>query len=211
MDDTDRWNTILDKLRDALDDIRRDNSQDNAHAALGDTLRNLERPLRTYSDNPQRVHDDMARAHSRIRQLIQTNEVAGDEKVTELLDVLSENVLDIRGFVPGVLEAVEKRAALRMRQLPENERTILAMTTNAVVPWLEDARAAEDMRKGVDALSNADPNVDESRVLIYRWASRISRALQLPEIRTRILTSLTKETVVHIVNRLASFLFLGSD
>ena len=56
------WETVIDKLRDAIRDMGRDGVLKQHHTALGEVLSKLERTLSTYADNPQRVHDDMSNA-----------------------------------------------------------------------------------------------------------------------------------------------------
>ena len=64
------WDTVIDKLRDALDDIQREGALKQHHAALSDTVETLKRTLSSYADNPQRVHDDMSNALLEIGDLI---------------------------------------------------------------------------------------------------------------------------------------------
>ncbi|MXY34151.1 MAG: hypothetical protein F4Y60_08705 [Boseongicola sp. SB0664_bin_43] len=183
MDDAPTWNMILNKLRDALHDIRPDGRLRNAHAALHDTLQMLERTLDRYCDSPQRMHDDIATALHEARRLLKAGEIPDDMNVQRFMRALDENALDIQGSMPGVLEAVSRRASLRYRRLPDDDRSTLAGATNAVVPLLEEERHREDMKESLVALDAQDPNSPENSASIYRWASRLSRIYQDPKVR----------------------------
>lgn len=197
MDDAATWDMILDKLRDALHDMRPDGTLRNAHAALQDTLEILERTLSAYSGSPQRVHDDMETALSEVRRLVEAGEVPDDMRVQRLMRVIDENTLDIQGNVPSVLEAVSSRAALRLRRLAEGDRKTLVEVTNAVIPLLEEKRLQEEMEKDLEALGEPDPNTEECRIGIYRWASRLSRICQVEKVRAFIAQA-GKETLVGV-------------
>ena len=111
MDDAPAWDMILDKLRDAVHDIRPDGSLRNAHAALHDTLQMLERTLDQYRDSPQRMHDDTATALVEAKRLLEAGEIPDDMNVQRFMRALDENALDILGKMPRVLEAVSRRPA----------------------------------------------------------------------------------------------------
>ena len=183
MDDAATWNMILDKLRDALLDIRPNGNLRNAHAALHDTLHMLERTLDQYRDSPQRVHDDTETALFEAKRLLEAGEIPDDLTVQRFTRALDEIALDIQGNMPGVLEAVSRRTGLRYRRLPDDDRSMLAVATNAVVPLLEEERHQEDMKASLVALDAQDPNAPENSARIYRWASRLSRIYQDPKVR----------------------------
>ncbi len=186
MGDASTWNVILDKLRDALRDIRPEGTLRNAHAALQDTVTMLERTLGAYSDSPQRVHDDMEIARSELRLLVKAGEIPDDMRVQRFIRVLDSNILDIQGSVPSVLEAVSSRAALRLRRLSEDELKTLTEITTAVVPLLEEERHQQEMEEDFTALGDLDPRTPGIKTGIYRWASRMSRILQDAKVLTVI-------------------------
>ena len=96
---------------------------DNARYALDETLKMLDRTLATYAGSPQRVHDDMALALSEIRSLLANDDTPELlRRVKGFMQVLEINALDIQANVPEVMEAVERRTALRMRGLPKADR-----------------------------------------------------------------------------------------
>ncbi|MBC6408526.1 MAG: hypothetical protein GDA40_10680 [Rhodobacteraceae bacterium] len=204
------YDTVLDKLRDALDDIRPDGRLSNSHAALAPTLDRLARRLETHADNPQRMHDAMATAFSEVRKLIESNEIADDIEVGVFMRTLDENVLDIQGAMPEVRDAVKARAALRFQQLPEEERKTLTEVGKAIGPHLEPEPAQDDMETDAAALDADDPNTEENKTSLYRLASRTVRILWIerdaPE-RVTILAGIVT-IISHIVAAIRSLLGL---
>ena len=175
MDNTALYNTVLDKLRDALSRIRPEGELRNAHAALRDILADLDQTLGTHADNPQRVHDDMETALWSIQYLIARKEIADDLAVRTLMRKLDENILDIEGAMPEVRAVVQARLALRFQRLPEEDRKILIDAADASKPLLEEERYQEDMREDAEALNDEDPNTEETKPRLYRLISRLVR------------------------------------
>ena len=177
MDNTDLYNTVIDKLRDALVDIRPDGRLGNTRAALADPLALLERTLKTYADNPQRVHDDMAMALAEIRRLVEAQEVDADLRVNRLVRTLDDNILDIEGGMPEVRATVQARLALRFQRLGKEGVQTLDDAGQAVIPLLESTDVQADMAADAGALHESDPNTEAAKPRLYRWISRMSRFL----------------------------------
>ena len=142
----DLYYTGLDKLRDAMEDIRKANIRDtNSYTALDPAVRLLERTLARYADNPQRVHDDQLLAHRRIRKLVDHDVIPDDDEVGALLQILDSNAIDIRAAIPQVELAVKKRTRVRVRELEEDEITRVRAAIEDVARHSDDA-LARDMR-----------------------------------------------------------------
>jgi len=199
MDNQNLYNTVLNKLRDALEDIRPNGQLGNSRAALGDTLELLDRTLETYADDPQRVHDDMAQALAETQRLIKGNEVAEDLFVGRLMRALEEGTLDIQGAMAEVRAVVQARLALRFQQMSDDDRKTLSKATESIVPLLESDRVQQDMAEDVKALSADDPNTDENKPRLYRWASRMVRFLSIRSVLEKVAERLAVEALIRFL------------
>ena len=179
MNNQNLYNTGLNKLRDALEDIRPNGQLVNSRASLGDMLGLLDRTLETYADDPQRVHDDMEQALAVTQRLIAANKVAADFHVRGLVRTLDEGILDIQGAMPDVRAVAQTRLALRFQQPPEENRKWIAKLTESIIPSMESERLQQDMAEDVKVLFADDPNTDENKPRLYRWGSRMVCFLSL--------------------------------
>ena len=184
MRNTNLWNVILGKLRDEIADIQNKPAISNTHCALIPHIGRLQSTLERYADSPQRIHDEIERTLAATQMLVDESAIS-DDIVTKLFKkTLTDCVLDIRGDISKVRIVVEKRAALRFAQLPIGDRDTLQSVTNEVIPYIEEPRIQEDMQQDAQALTDDRDITDapEKTIQIYRWASRMSRMLGIPEI-----------------------------
>ena len=202
MDNTSLYETVSHKLRDALADIRADQTLDNARYALDETMKMLDRTLATYADSPQRVHDDMALALSEVRSLLANDEIPDYHGVKRFMQVLEINALDIQANVRKVMEAVERRTALRMRGLPEADRHTLKEATASAVPYIENPAIQTDMREDAEALDNPDPHSEHGKHHLYRLVSRTSRFFRESGFIDKTAKDVAVPTVVRLLAKL---------
>ena len=78
------YQTALDRVHDALDDLRPDGELAQHHAGLEKVAKRLDRTLDRYAGNPQRVHDDFLLSARQITALVASTEVAEGEDVDAL-------------------------------------------------------------------------------------------------------------------------------
>ena len=175
----DLYDTVLDKMRDAVADMRRVSERSNSYGALGSTLEMLERTSSKYAGNPQRVHDDQLLAAREIQNLIDEGYVPEDHQVARLIQVLDTNAVDIRAAVPEVAVAVKKRSEVRIREVDEASRDRIKLTVEVVASHSDEA-LAEELREDERATFETEDGTDgvESS---YRLASRLGRAAKIAQ------------------------------
>ena len=173
----DLYETGIEKLRDAVADVRRASEKSNSYTMLSSTLSMLERTLDSYSQNPQRVHDDQLLAARRVRQLLHDDYVAADHEVTSFLQVLETNAIDIRAAVSEVAIAVQKRNEIRIQELDSYEQKQLQSTIEAIAGSSDKPLAQEllEDRKTTFSAQPARENVESS----YRLTSRLARVARI--------------------------------
>ena len=194
------WDTVIDKLRDALNDIQREGALKQQHAALADVVATLERTVSCYADNPQRVHDDMNNALLEIGDLLAGGEIAKDSRLRTFRRTLETNSTDICAWSPEVAESVWRRTMVRVEQLSDADQDILrssALTaaehtegtlqtdlredvTMVMPTTLGEPRFGSDVpakkpRKGVCGLSSRQSSVSHARAIARACARRIQK------------------------------------
>ena len=173
----DLYDTVIDKMRDAVADTRRVSERSNSYGALGSTLEMLERTSSKYAGNPQRVHDDQLLASRKIQSLIDEGYVPEDHEVTSLIQVLDTNAVDIRAAVPEVAVAVNKRSEVRIREVDEASRDRIKLTVK-VVALHSDEALAEELREDERATFGTEDGTGDVESP-YRLASRLARAAKI--------------------------------
>ena len=173
------WENGLERLRDEILDIKNNDKLSNTHAALIPEVEKLESKLEQYKNSPQRIHDEIEIVFSSVQWLEKEQEIANDIHTQRFKRVLMDCVLDIRGNVPKVKEAAEKRNNLRLAQLSDYEQDTLSYITEKVIPYIEEEHIKQDMKQDIEAFKDNQNAVvsQEKTSRIYRWASRFSRIL----------------------------------
>ena len=175
------WKNVLERLHDEISDIKSNDRLSNTHAALMPVIENLKLRLEQYENSPQRIHDEIDMALSDVKWLEDKGEIANDLHTQRLKRVFTDCALDIRGNVLGVQEVVEKRNKLRSIQLSEDEQGLLASVTEKVLHYIEEEQVKQDMQQDVEAFKENQNATDTQKKTFksYRWASRLSRILDL--------------------------------
>ena len=208
MNQTDLWDVILRKLQDETTKLQNNSAVANSHAALVSVTAELNEMAQQHADSPQRVHDEIKRALSATRYLMEQGEIADDLVTRRFKEVLEECVLDIRGNTPQVLAVEEKRAALKLADVSDSERESLASATEEVIPYIEDEHIQEDMRRDVKLFTPEETQTPASMLKkdtgIYRWISRMSRMLPL----LKEVAGFAKAVAVNVVSGLILALLL---
>ena len=182
------WDTVIDKLRDALNDIQREGALKQQHAALADVVATLERTVSCYADNPQRVHDDMNNALLEIGDLLAGGEIAKDSRLRTFRRTLETNSTDICAWSPEVAESVWRRTMVRVEQLSDADQDILRSSALTAAEHTEGTLQT-DLREDVtmvmptpsENLGSAPTFRPRNRVkayAAYRLVSRLSRMLE---------------------------------
>ena len=175
----DLYETALDKMRDAVADMRRVSDRSNSHGALASTLDMLERTSNKYAGNPQRVHDDQLLASRKIQDLIDEGYIPEDHEVASLIQVLDTNAVDIRAAVPEVAVAVKKRSEIRIREVDEASRDKIKLTVRVVASHSDEA-LAEELREDERATFGSEEGTGDVESP-YRLASRLGRAARIAQ------------------------------
>ena len=171
------YDTVLDKMRDAVADMRRVSERSNSYGALGSSLAMLERTSSKYAGNPQRVHDDQLVASRKIQRLIEEGFVPDDHEVASLMQVLDTNAIDIRAAIPEVALAVKKRSEVRIQEVDEASRDRIKFTVE-VVALHSDEALAEELREDERAtFETLDGTGDVESP--YRLVSRLGRIAKI--------------------------------
>lgn len=181
------YQTALDRVRDALDDLRPDGELAQHHAGLEKVAKRLDRTLARYADNPQRVHDDFLLSAKQITALVESTEVAKDEDVDALQSSLVTGADDIRAADAVVKASVAARVALRLEEMRVEDTEVIAEAVEAIEKISEgelkesshdDAEFYRSTdRMGVPLLGPA--NYEESVSYLFRTSAQISAARPL--------------------------------
>jgi len=97
----DLYNTVLGKLRDAVDDMRPTGPKHNAYAALKPTLDMLDRALEDHADDQKLMLSDMKAAMIEAGKLIESGAIPNDIEVMTFMRRMDENVLDTTSILLG--------------------------------------------------------------------------------------------------------------
>ena len=173
----DLYETVLDKMRDSVADMRRVSERSNSYGALTSTLELLERTSSIYAGNPQRVHDDQLLASRKIQTLVDEGYVPEDHEVAGLMQVLDTNAVDIRAAIPEVAVAAKKRSEIRIREVDEASRDKIKLTVK-VVSLHSDEALAEELREDERTTFGSEEGTGDIESP-YRLASRLGRAAKI--------------------------------
>lgn len=181
VNNTELLKNVLERLHDEISDIKNNDRLSNTHAALIPVIEKLESMLKKYKNSPQRIHDEIDMALSKVRWLENKGDIANDIHTQSFKKVLTDCALDIIGDVPKVQEAVEKRKKLRLTQISEEEQKSLSSIIEDLIPYIEEERIQQDMQEDIEALKENQNAADsqEKPFKIYRLISRLSRMLPL--------------------------------
>lgn len=169
------------KVSDRLDDLR-DRLNENQLAAAKNVVRDLERTTTKYADHPRRVHDDFETCSVNLQTLLEQNELAPDEVITNLLRDLENGVMDIRHDVPEIDELAQPRAKTRLMRLPEGQRAQLLAGAETAAQ-MADEQLAEELKEDAETVADA-PSTDgelvpmpdgPERIAAYRLGGRLLR------------------------------------
>lgn len=181
------YQTALDKVRDALDDLRPDGVLPQHCAALEAITKRLDRTLGRYSDNPQRVHDDFLLSAKQVQGLLDTKEIADGEEVDALCSDLITGSDDIRAADPVVKASVQARLQLRIEEMRVDDTEQVADALDDLADISEGTLkesshdTAEVLRAiryaGADGMPSVGP-ADRAETVdaIYRAAAQMSRS-----------------------------------
>lgn len=171
----------LEKLHDEILYIKNNTKLSNTHAALIPMIEQLESRLKKYKNSPHRIHDEIEIMLMSVQWFENEGEIPRDLPTQRFKKILNDCILDIRGDVPEVQEAVKKRKILHLTQLSDDEQDWLSSITEDVGAYIEEEHIKQDMRQDVEAFRESQ-NIDNSQEKIskiYRWTSRLSRMLRL--------------------------------
>lgn len=181
------YQTALDRVRDALDDLRPDGDLAQHHAGLEKVAKRLDRTLDRYANNPQRVHDDFLLSARQISTLVESTEVAKDEDVDALQTSLVTGADDIRAADEVVKASVAARVALRLEEMRVEDTEVIADASEAIESISEgelkesshdDAEFYRSKdRMGAPLLGPA--NYEESVSYLFRTSAQVSAAQPL--------------------------------
>lgn len=183
------YQTALDRVRDALDDLRPDGELAQHHAGLEKVAKRLDRTLGSYAENPQRVHDDFLLSAKQITSLVESTEVAKDEDVDALQSSLVTGADDIRAADAVVKASVAARVALRLEELRVEDTEVIAEAVDMLAvesegelkgSFEDDASSYREILvnwPGGDALPLGGANYEESVHRLFRTAAQTSRII----------------------------------
>ena len=183
------YETALDKVRDALDDLKQDGALPQHCNALAPIDKKLGRTLGRYAGNPQRVHDDFLSAAREVDRLLEVGEVANEPEVQALRTDLITGSDDIRAADGEVRASVEARVQLRIEEMRVEDTEHAADVLDDVAEVSEGA-LAESLAEDVETLrairyvtESGAPDVGpadraETVDAVYRSAARVSRIAQ---------------------------------
>lgn len=190
MDNERLYRTALERVRDALDDLRPNGILAQHHGGLEKIAKRLDRTLDRYDDNPQRVHDDFLLSAKQIATLVESTEVAKDEDVDTLQSSLITGSDDIRAADAEVKASVAARVALRLEEMRVEDTEVIAKTVETLAEigegvlkdeFEEDAIAYRqiivDWPEG-DSPPLGGANYEESVDRLFRTAAQTSRAME---------------------------------
>ena len=182
------WNTIVDKQRDALEDICPGGQLKQQHTALEGAVGRLRRSMAQYADSPQRVHDDIRNALLEIEQLIEEGSVADDTSLRVFRRTLNTNAVDIMISVPEVEEVVRKRTVGRLALLKEEDRRAMKEAVRLAADNAEEG-LGRDLRADANLVlepANGGGQGEQTekqdgwrQSAAYRVVSRVSRIVPL--------------------------------
>lgn len=180
------YQVALNKVRDALDDLKDEGTLPQHCNALEPIDRKLTRTLERYSENSQRVHDDFLSAAKEVDRLLEIGEVANEPEVQALRTDLITGSDDIRAADAEVRASVEARVKLRIEEMRVAD-TELAADILFQVAEVSEGPLQESLEEDVATLrairyiaNSGAPDVgpaDRSETVdaIYRGASRTSK------------------------------------
>ncbi len=183
------YQTALDKVRDALDDLKEDGELPQHCFALEPIDKKLGRTLDRYARNPQRVHDDFLSAAKEVDRLLGFKEVGDYPEVQALRTDLITGSDDIRAADADVRASVDARVQLRLEEMRVEDTEVAAGILDQVSgvsegelaeSTAEDANTLRALRYVVEsgAPDVSGANADEAVGAIYRSAARVSRMAQ---------------------------------
>ena len=185
------FQTALDKVRDALADLRPNGELAQHHAGLERVATRLDRTLGRYADNPQRVHDDFLLSAKQVSALVETTEVAEDEDVDALQSSLVTGADDIRAADAEVKASVAARVALRIEEMRVEDTEVIAEAVE-VIESLSEGDLKESSHDDVEFYRSTDrmgmpifgpANYEESISYLFRTSAQISASQPLlPEV-----------------------------
>lgn len=185
------YQTALDRVRDALDDLRPDGDLAQHHSGLNKVVKRLDRALERYHENPQRIHDDFLLSVKQINTLVESTEVANDEDVDALKSSLVTGADDIRAADAEVKASVAARVALRLEEMRDEDTKVIAEGVEILAETAEGAlkdglfEDANAYRQIIDDWPEGDTrplggaNHDESVDRLFRTAAQSSRAMEV--------------------------------
>lgn len=207
---TELWKNVLERLNDEISDIKNNDRLSNTHAALIPVIEKLESKLEHYKNSPHRIHDEIDTMLSSVKWLEDKREIANDIHTQRLKKVLTDCALDIKGNVPKVQEAVEKRKKLSLTEISKGEQDSLTSITEKVIPYIEEEQVKQDMKQGVEAFKESPKTLvfQEKTFKIYRWISRLSRILDM---LLKNSPSFLRAIGLTVINKIVEIIFKAFD
>ncbi len=194
------YDTVLMKVWDALADIGWPDGLAQHHEGLRDTLKRIDRALARYGDNPQRVHDDFVLSAASIGRLMKSGEIAEDETVLALRQVLDTGALDVRRSIPEVDQAFRGRAIQRLAELSPEQADRIEAAGEAIAEVASEEFAGDvraDIAAALGREDANDPNVlraNPEERLDAAWRTRRRVPLSYTRIRERMIDGTTRAT-----------------
>lgn len=174
------FNDVLETVRDGMSDLRENGRFSNAHSALAPVFdKILDRTFEKYISSPQRVHNDFLKAKRRIQRLIDDDELAADDEVTEFVTDLDEGAAHIRANMPKVKANMAKLAALRISEASQEDIDAINRGAEQLAEHSEPEMAGELLEDAQEIMSatreipasGAPLVLDPNRT--YRLANRL--------------------------------------
>ena len=204
---TELLNNDMERLYDEISDIKNNKRISNSHATLiSEIIKRLESRLEKYKNSPQQIYDELETILLSVQVLENKREIPKDVYTQRFKKVLTVCALDIRGGVPEVQEAVEKREKLSWTQISEGDQDSLKSFTGKIIPHIEEEQVKQDMEQDVEAFKgyqNATAS-QEKTFKIYRWVSRLSRILDM---LLKNSPSFLKAIGLAIINKVVEIIF----